>query len=715
MSNPIASSIREVFPATDTDAAHYQLLFTQHARTFHNGEAFLSQAEFIDAITGPSEDFSRFSRSHYAVLFHLADRQQSGLISLPDFVAFERLLAKPDAEYEVAFRLFDPEGTGSITYDKFKSILKANADPNAPPFDYDCEWLQLYLGPNKDHHPVGYLEFTQLLKGLQGERLRQEFRHYDRSHTGYISPEDLRTMVLHNARHKLSDAVCSNLADLASLGGEDGRVSYAAVRAFHNVINQLDIVEAIVRRAITSSKDYRITKDDFREAAARGARFSIFTPMEVDIIFHFAGLTNPSGRLTASDFAQVLDPSWEPYTPPPFPSEKKEGEDETRTSVTAATGKKMGIEILRGAYNFLLGSIGGAIGATVVYPIDLVKTRIQNQRSAVVGELLYKNSWDCFRKVFRNEGFLGLYSGLGPQLVGVAPEKAIKLTMNDLVRSMCTDPTTGRIQIWQEIMAGCVAGGSQVIFTNPLEIVKIRLQVQGELISNADGTPAVRRGALFIIRELGILGLYRGASACLLRDIPFSGIYFSSYAHLKKDVFHEGRDGKVLGIGELLTAGAIAGMPAAYLTTPADVIKTRLQVKARKGQTSYTGILDAARKIRQEEGIRALFKGGPARVLRSSPQFGTTLMVYELLKGAVPFESAASLFSSSVPSPSLPPPLSPSSLSATSVDSLQRPVDVGLQRSRNALKMLMDMDYKFGSYASSPPSLSSSSSKETGA
>lgn len=72
-----------------------------------------------------------------------------------------------------------------------------------------------------------------------------------------------------------------------------------------------------------------------------------------------------------------------------------------------------------------------AIGATTVYPIDLVKTRIQNQRSgSYVGELMYKNSFDCFKKVLRHEGFIGLYRGLAPQLVGVAPEKAIKLTVS---------------------------------------------------------------------------------------------------------------------------------------------------------------------------------------------------------------------------------------------------------------------------------------------
>jgi solute carrier family 25 (mitochondrial aspartate/glutamate transporter), member 12/13 len=54
------------------------------------------------------------------------------------------------------------------------------------------------------------------------------------------------------------------------------------------------------------------------------------------------------------------------------------------------------------------------------------------------------------------------------------------------------------------------------IFTNPLEIVKIRLQVQGEIAKNVEGAP--RRSAIWIVRNLGLMGLYKGASACLLRD-----------------------------------------------------------------------------------------------------------------------------------------------------------------------------------------------------
>ncbi|XP_023225510.1 calcium-binding mitochondrial carrier protein Aralar1-like [Centruroides sculpturatus] len=281
------------------------------------------------------------------------------------------------------------------------------------------------------------------------------------------------------------------------------------------------------------------------------------------------------------------------------------------------------IQIFESVYRFVLGSFAGAAGATVVYPIDLVKTRMQNQRTgSYIGELMYRNSIDCAKKVIRHEGIFGLYRGLMPQLVGVCPEKAIKLTMNDFVRDKMTNEK-GEIKLLHEILAGGCAGASQVMFTNPLEIVKIRLQVAGEIAVTH------KVSAISVIKDLGLIGLYKGARACFLRDIPFSAIYFPVYAHSKLTFADENGHN---GAGSLLLSACVAGVPAAYLVTPADVIKTRLQVQARKGQTTYYGVFDAVRKIWKEEGGSAFWKGGIARVLRSAPQFGFTLLTYEILQ-----------------------------------------------------------------------------------
>lgn len=337
--------------------------------------------------------------------------------------------------------------------------------------------------------------------------------------------------------------------------------------------------------------------------------------MEIDILYQLAGLHSHSGRLNHADIERIA-PLEEGAMPYHLAEAQKQHAHETSRPVW--------LQAAESAYRFSLGSIAGATGATAVYPIDLVKTRMQNQRStgSLVGELMYKNSFDCAKKVLRYEGAFGFYRGLLPQLIGVAPEKAIKLTMNDFVRDKFTTQD-GTVPLPAEIMAGGCAGASQVIFTNPLEIVKIRLQVAGEI------TTGPRVSALSVVRDLGFFGLYKGAKACFLRDIPFSAIYFPVYAHTKESLADE--DGRV-GPLQLLTAGAIAGVPAASLVTPADVIKTRLQVAARAGQTTYNGVIDCFWKILKEEGFRAFWKGAGARVFRSSPQFAVTLVTYELLQ-----------------------------------------------------------------------------------
>jgi solute carrier family 25 (mitochondrial aspartate/glutamate transporter), member 12/13 len=218
------------------------------------------------------------------------------------------------------------------------------------------------------------------------------------------------------------------------------------------------------------------------------------------------------------------------------------------------------------------------------------------------------------------------------------------------------------------------------VFTNPLEIVKIRLQVQGE-VAKAGG--AEKRSAMWIVKNLGLAGLYKGASACLLRDVPFSAIYFPTYSHLKKDLFGESPT-KKLGVVQLLTAGAIAGMPAAYLTTPCDVIKTRLQVEARKGDTNYTGLRHAAQTIWKEEGFRAFFKGGPARIFRSSPQFGFTLAAYEVLQSSIPFPGSHK------------PEQTQTGISDVVSSIREKDVASPHARSRNALKIILDLDENFG-------------------
>jgi solute carrier family 25 aspartate/glutamate transporter 12/13 len=142
---------------------------------------------------------------------------------------------------------------------------------------------------------------------------------------------------------------------------------------------------------------------------------------------------------------------------------------------------------------------------------------MQNQRSkSFVGQLVYRNSFDCFKKVVRHEGFLGLYKGLTVQLIGVAPEKAIKLVVNDFVRDKFVQ-YNGSLPLYGEILAGGMAGMCQVIFTNPMEIVKIRMQVAGQ----AAASGAKKESIAKIVRELGLFGLYKVNNNLKLENFLF--------------------------------------------------------------------------------------------------------------------------------------------------------------------------------------------------
>ncbi|NWT47348.1 CMC1 protein, partial [Chroicocephalus maculipennis] len=477
-----------------------------------------------------------------------------------------------------------------------KEIFEQTIIHHHIPFNWDCEFIRLHFGHNRKKH-LNYSEFTQFLEELQSEHARQAFALKDKNKSGMITGLDFNDIMVTLRSHMLTPFVEENLVSVAG-GTVAHQVSFSFFNAFNALLNNMDLVRKIYSNIAGTRKDVEVTKGKV-------------------YFLHFINLLVLSSlRLTLADIERIapLAEGALPYNLAELQRQQSFGE----------LGRPIWLQVAESAYRFTLGSIAGAVGATAVYPIDLVKTRMQNQRTtgSVVGELMYKNSFDCFKKVLRFEGFFGLYRGLLPQLIGVAPEKAIKLTVNDFVRDKFTKKD-GSIPLPAEVLAGGCAGASQVIFTNPLEIVKIRLQVAGEI------TTGPRVSALSVIKDLGLLGLYKGAKACFLRDIPFSAIYFPVYAHSKLMLADE--NGHVGGLN-LLAAGAIAGVPAASLVTPADVIKTRLQVAARAGQTTYSGVIDCFGKILREEGPSAFWKGAGARVFRSSPQFGVTLVTYELLQ-----------------------------------------------------------------------------------
>uniref|UniRef100_A0A6Q2YGA6 EF-hand domain-containing protein n=1 Tax=Esox lucius TaxID=8010 RepID=A0A6Q2YGA6_ESOLU len=557
-----------------------------HSSVVENGEHYMSPRDFVQNFLGLHVQPDH-NRKTVQLIAGVADTSKDGLISFQEFMAFESVLCAPDALFIVAFQLFDKTGTGDISFANVRDIFSQTTVHHHIPFNWDCEFIRLHFGNDRKKN-LSYLEFTQFLQELQLEHARQAFAQKDKNKSGAISAMDFSDIMSTIRQHMLTPFVEENLVSAAG-GSTSHMVSFSYFNAFNALLNNMELIRKVYSMLAGTHKDTLVTKEEFVSAANK---FGQINPMEIDILYQLSGLHAHSGFIP---------------TPASFlPPQQAHGDPHRSVLLQAAES----------AYRFGLGALAGATGATAVYPIDLVKTRMQNQRStsSFVGELMYKNSFDCAKKVLRYEGFFGFYR------VWFLLYSPLFSQVNDFVRDKFTTGDN-TIPLLAEILAGGAAGGSQVIFTNPLEIVKIRLQVAGEI------TTSRRVGALTVVRDLGLFGLYKGAKACFLRDIPFSAIYFPVYAHTKAEFADaEGRIGPL----QLLTAGAIAGIPAASLVTPADVIKTRLQVAARAGQTTYTGVIDCFRKIVAEEGFRALWKGAGGR--QAQTHFGVTLVTYELLQ-----------------------------------------------------------------------------------
>ena len=244
-------------------------------------------------------------------------------------------------------------------------------------------------------------------------------------------------------------------------------------------------------------------------------------------------------------------------------------------------------------------------------------------------------------------------------MIGIAPEKAIKLAVNDGVRdyfeqkniqSFEADRARGLthtnsfkpIQIHQEIAAGSLAGFLQLFVTVPYEAVKIQMQMVTKTV--VDGVKVKTDSAWTVLKRMGPIGMYRGFTATLFRDVPFCVVFFPLYSKVKewqinaiassaavtkqsnllelkdtsmKEPFHVG-----------LVAGIVAGAVSSALVTPADMLKTRIQQKMNGDQRFF----EYARNVVQQEGMSALFRGWQARVLVIAPLYGIVSLAFEVQK-----------------------------------------------------------------------------------
>ncbi|OCF34832.1 solute carrier family 25 (mitochondrial carnitine/acylcarnitine transporter), member 20/29 [Kwoniella heveanensis CBS 569] len=184
----------------------------------------------------------------------------------------------------------------------------------------------------------------------------------------------------------------------------------------------------------------------------------------------------------------------------------------------------------------------------------------------------------------------------------------------------------------KSFLSGGFGGISCVLVGHPFDLTKTRLQT---------AAPGTYSGAVDVVRKTiaqdGIRGMYRGITPPILGVTPIFAISFWGYDLGKRIVysFTPNRTSQHLSIGELAMAGGFSAVPATLVAAPAERVKVLLQVQGQGGQSAYSGPIDVVRKLYAEGGLRSLFRGTGATLLRDGPGSAVYFATYELLKKAL--------------------------------------------------------------------------------
>ena len=165
----------------------------------------------------------------------------------------------------------------------------------------------------------------------------------------------------------------------------------------------------------------------------------------------------------------------------------------------------------------------------------------------------------------------GLFKGMSSPMAGVAVINAMIFGVYGNVQRRMEDPTS----LKSHAVAGAVAGLSQSVISSPMELVKTRIQVQGQSVPCG---VAPYSGPADCLRQIwrgeGWRGVFRGLGVTVAREIPAFAVYFASFEAMTR----QDDASKPIGTAHMMLAGGMAGMFSWLLTYPIDVVKSRLQV-----------------------------------------------------------------------------------------------------------------------------------------
>ncbi|XP_056629619.1 mitochondrial carrier protein Rim2 isoform X2 [Diorhabda carinulata] len=303
--------------------------------------------------------------------------------------------------------------------------------------------------------------------------------------------------------------------------------------------------------------------------------------------------------------------------------------------------------------HLVAGGIAGTTGAIVTCPLEVVKTRQQSSKNGFIvvrdlpnvpGETNQPKTTcrtvpdqrrysftpaqslsivQCLKHIVQHEGPMALFKGLGPNLIGVAPSRAVYFCTYSQAKGFWNGILPPDSPIVHVCSASC-AGFMASSLTNPIWFVKTRLQLDFNRNSNVTAMQVVRR----IYATSGILGFYKGITASYM-GISETIVHFVIYEAIKAELMahrsHTSDEKSSKDFLEFMLAGAISKTVASCIAYPHEVARTRLREEGNK----YTAFWQTLGLVYKEEGLRGIYRGLTTQLVRQIPNTAIMMATYE--------------------------------------------------------------------------------------
>jgi solute carrier family 25 phosphate transporter 23/24/25/41 len=268
----------------------------------------------------------------------------------------------------------------------------------------------------------------------------------------------------------------------------------------------------------------------------------------------------------------------------------------------------------------LAGGLAGVVSRTATAPLDRLKMLLQvndAEKRMTMREGL--------RYMAREGSIKSFFKGNGTNVIKIAPETAIKLTMNDIYkRIIASDPD--EITPPQRMAAGALAGATAQAIIYPLELVKTRLAV-----CHAGTYSGIVDCATKVLAQEGWRSFYRGLVPSMMGILPYAGVDITVFELLKEHLLDQ-YDG-MPPPHSILCAGMLSSSLAQFSAYPLALVRTRLQAQGIGGKPlKYNGMVDVLWKTYKKEGFRGLYKGSMTNLAKLAPAAGISWFVFEETK-----------------------------------------------------------------------------------